>query len=684
MQTHNIVPGTPEWHAHRVTHKNASDAPAMLGCSPYKTRSELIREMATGYVPDVDAGTQARFDDGHRFEAMARPIGEEIIGDDLAPVVGSKGEHSASFDGLTLMGDGPWEHKTLNEEIRAALPHQGRDSHQHNEGAKLGKVYRVQMEQQLLVCGASRNLFSATRWDGSDLKEERHAWYHTDPALRAEILAGWKQADEDKAAYVPAEVVMAPVAKPQMSLPAVSIRVNGSIALVDNLQAFGTALTAYVERINKEPETDQDFADLEATVKALKAAEEALDAAENGALAQTESIDSMRRTVGLYRETARTNRLLVEKLVKVEKENRRTKIISDAVAALQAHVNALQARLGKPYLPAIQGEFQQVVKGLKSIDSMKDKVANELARCKIETNATADRIQANLATLRELASAHAFLFADTAQIVLKANDDLTALVKSRIADHAAAEEKKEAEQRERIRKEEQEKAEKAVSEAKEAEDALVLSFERAARRIEFDSVPYIEKASRQYESTGGDWENDTRPRVVAAFLAGRAYIKDRLDTAKQRAAEAAAVIAAPAAQPIPTAPAITHETVFDVMMPPAVRQAMAPASAQIATAAVELKAAQAAPAGADLSPAAQALNEEQGAARFAKAHTPPTMALGEISTRLGFNCTSVFLASLGFEATTVKAAKLFHSEDFPAICRALIEHIESVCEMQAA
>ena len=60
------------------------------------------------------------------------------------------------------------------------------------------------------------------------------------------------------------------------------------------------------------------------------------------------------------------------------------------------------------------------------------------------------------------------------------------------------------------------------------------------------------------------------------------------------------------------------------------------------------------------------------------------MTLGTISERLGFNVTSAFLATLGFEATTVKAAKLFHEEDFPAICRALIEHIESICEMQAA
>jgi hypothetical protein len=64
----------------------------------------------------------------------------------------------------------------------------------------------------------------------------------------------------------------------------------------------------------------------------------------------------------------------------------------------------------------------------------------------------------------------------------------------------------------------------------------------------------------------------------------------------------------------------------------------------------------------------------------AKPTKAPTLALGTISERLGFNVTSAFLATLGFEATTVKAAKLFHESEFPAICSALIEHIQDVVE----
>lgn len=590
MKVHQLIQGTTEWNTYRAEHFNASDAPAMMGCSPYKTRSQLLHEMATGQVQAVDAATQRRFDEGHRIEALARPLAEKIIGEDLYPVVGSMEEYSASFDGLTMAEDTGFEHKTLNTELREAFADIDTMAPEYREtksaGAILPDAYRIQMEQQLMVSGAERILFMATKWNGDELVEERHCWYASDPKLRAKIGQGWIQFKQDLAAYVPPEVVVAPVAAPQMGLPAVAIQVTGSIALVDNLDKFGAALTAYVERINKKPETDQDFADLEATVKTLKTAEDALDAAESGALAQTDSIDAMRKTVALYRETARSNRLLIEKLVKAEKENRRTAIVSDTAAELVMHVRKLNERLGKPYMPSIPADFQGVVKGLKSLDSMKDKVATELARCKIEANEAADRIQANLETLRELASEHAFLFADTAQLVGKANDDLTALVKSRIADHKAAEVAKEEATRERIRAEEQAKAEQAAREklAKEQSDAAA---------------------------------EEERKRVDAATPAPTQ-----------------------APEPSPSAPAITHEVVTKIMMPPAVHQAIAP-----------------------------------------KPETPPSLKLGQIAERLGFTLTADFLKVLGYEpAATDRASKLYHEEDFPAICQALIAHVAEVSE----
>ena len=110
MQVVNLVQGSPEWHAHRRNHFNASDAPAMLGVSKYTTRDQLLHQYATGLTKEVDANTQNLFDKGHKFEALARPLAENIIGEELSPMVAHEGKLSASFDGITFVGDVIFEH----------------------------------------------------------------------------------------------------------------------------------------------------------------------------------------------------------------------------------------------------------------------------------------------------------------------------------------------------------------------------------------------------------------------------------------------------------------------------------------------------------------------------------------------------------------------------------------------
>lgn len=527
MITHNLIQGTPEWHAYRAEHFNASDAPAMLGMSPYKSRTELLHERSTGMAKEIDASTQALFDNGHRFEALARPLAEEIVGEDLYPVTGSSGEYSASFDGLTMGNDIAWEHKTLNSDIQAA-----------KNAEDLSEYLRVQMEHQLLVSDAEKCLFLASKWDNEGrLIEEVHHWYEPDAELRARITAGWEQFSKDLAEYKHVEVLPAASAEPTMALPALSIQVNGAISLISNLVVFGDRLRSFVDGIDKNPSDDQSFANAEAAVKVLEKAEAALDAAESGALAQTASIDEMRRTVAMYKDLARTTRLMMEKIVKARKETIRIEIMQCGKDKAGEHIAALNQRLGKSYMTAVPVDFAGVMKGKKSISSLSDAVATELARFKIEANAIADKIQINLTTLRELAADHAFLFADTAQIVLKANDDLTSLVKLRIAEHQAAEEKRLATERARIAEEERIKAqaaeqaktaarEKAEFAAKEAEQAEAARL----RKIEDDE----RAAAITLQQDAIDRQNTELQSLEAArqaALASPAMVKEVIQSA---------------------------------------------------------------------------------------------------------------------------------------------------------
>lgn len=457
MQVHHLTQGSPEWHAYRRNHFNASDAPAMLGCSPYKTRDQLIAELATGVTEEVDPATQRRFDDGHRFEALARPLAEQIIGEELAPLVGSEGKYSASFDGLTLMEDTAFEHKSLNKDLRAVMV-------DGCTGAQLPKLYRVQMEQQCMVAGATRVLFMASNWDDQDyLIEERHCWYTPEPELRAEIVAGWAQLETDVAAYVQPEPKPAPVvAAPVETLPAVSVRVDGQLAIVSNLPAFGAALRNFIDRIPAKPSTDQEFADTEAACKALKQTEDALEAAESNALAQLADVDTMRRFVADYRALARTTRLQREKLVALRKEEIRREIVAGGIAALRKHIDELNAAMPVSYMPQVPADFDGAIKGKRTVDSLRSAVNDELARAKIAASEIANRIHANVKTLQ----ASGLVVHDAAALVLKAPDDLAAIITNRVT---AERERQEAE-RERIRKEEADRADREAREKLAADE----------------------------------------------------------------------------------------------------------------------------------------------------------------------------------------------------------------------
>lgn len=436
-------PGSLEWHARRQKSFNASDAGAAMGCDPNKTRSQLLYELYTGIHQGFSDYVQARVvNPGHRIEAMARPIAEEIIGDDLQ-VIGASRDFGlsrplgASMDGITFLEDPAWECKRANDELRAALPHTGRDSADKNDPAAIPKAKRAQMAQQQLVFGHKRTLFTVADVDDhGNVIEERHCWYDAEPDLQREVLATWKQIDADLAVYTPpaTSAVEKVVAEPVESLPAPVVNVTGRIALVDNFKVFEERLRDFLAtKLIREPKTDQDFVNLDAQIKQMKAARESLKAAEAQMLAQVEPVDQAKKTKDMLDKVLQQNVSMAEKILDAEKERRKGEIVAVGIKGLADHIAALNQRLGKPYMPAIPADFGGCIKGLKSLASMEDKVATELARAKIAASEAADRIELNLKWLRENATEYAGLFADAATLVLKSHDDFVAQAQLRIA-----------------------------------------------------------------------------------------------------------------------------------------------------------------------------------------------------------------------------------------------------------
>ena len=460
--------GTPEWMAHRTKSLNASELAAAMGLSSYVKRSDLIAQKSSGIVPEVDAATQQRFDKGHEFEAIARPWAEEIIGDALYPCVLAAEVDglllSASLDGQDVMSEVTWEHKTARADLLASL-----------EAGVIPEEYHPQMEQGLMLSGASRCLFMASNGTRESM---RFAWYESRPDLRAKIIPTWKQFQADIADHQPRQVASVVVAAPVQSLPSVTVNVTGQITITDNFAAFQAKLQEFLDHhLIREPKTDEDFVTLDVQIKAMKGAEAALDAAEGQMLAQIASVDTAKKTKDMLAKLVRDNRLMAEKLLASEKDRRRGEIVAGGVKALQEHVAGLNARLGEPWMPQVPADFGGAIKGKKSLSSMEDAVATELARAKIAANEVADRIQANMQALA--AAGDAASFPDARNLVLKAPDDLAAVIAQRVAETQRRLE----EQRERIRQEEAAKLQREQA-AREAEAARVAAAEQRAREQE--------------------------------------------------------------------------------------------------------------------------------------------------------------------------------------------------------
>lgn len=454
MKIHNVVQGSAEWHALRAQHFTASEAPAMMGASKYQTRTDLLAIKKTGITPDVTHSQQFIFDKGHATEALARPLTEALIGEELYPIVATEGNLLASMDGATMLGETLFEHKLWNESVVAQV-----------KAGDLAPHYYWQLEQQLLVSGAERVIFVCS--DGT-AENFVHMEYRPVAGRAAQLIEGWKQFEADLASFEMADAPSIVVGKAPDELPALRIELTGMVT-ASNLKVFEDSALAVIDSVKTTLSTDQDFADAKKAVKWCSDVEEAVSVAKKQALSQTQSIDELFSSLDRISAHARETRLKVDKLVKAQELLVKTNIKQKAELALADHIAAINKTLGKVTLPHIVSDFAGAMKNKRTIASLQDAVDTELARAKIDASQAADSIRLNLTSLAELAVDHAFLFSDVQQLVTKAYEDLVTLIKFRIAEH---------------QKDEQAKADaKRIAEEQEAKRLAVIKPETVVEKI---------------------------------------------------------------------------------------------------------------------------------------------------------------------------------------------------------
>ena len=478
---HSVAQGSQEWLALRARHYTASEAPAMMGCSPYQTRNELLRQKAHGAVQEVSPAQQRVFDAGHAAEAAFLPHAETLLGCELYPVTVTREVEEglpllASMDGLSMDGLVGYEHKVANASTLDHVRATGTPPDHH--------VW--QLEHQMLVTDAESILFVCS--DGTDGAQSAHCHYRSHPERRAGLVAGWLQFQRDLANpdQIAPAAPAAPAGRAPESLPALRIEVTGMVT-ASNLSEFKQHALGAIRGLNRDLQTDQDFADAEKAVKWCATVEQRIKAAKDHALAQTASIDELFRTLEDVTSECRTARLALDKLVKGRKDEIKAELVAGGVASLRAFVAELNESMPGAYMPAVPVDFGNAIKGLRTVESIRNAVDSELARAKIEAFSISRQIHQNLGAIAAAKAPH--LFADVAALVIKNAGDVLNVISVRTNQEAeriraAAE---------RIRAEEVERVER------EAALRAAAAAERERERIRLAEVARLEQAAAVVE-----------------------------------------------------------------------------------------------------------------------------------------------------------------------------------------
>ena len=392
-----------------------------------------------------------------------------------------------------------------------------------------------------------------------------------------------------------------------------------------NLVEFKAAATAVISSIKTELVTDQDFVDATAAVKYLKDVEDSAKRAKQNALDQTASIAELHRALDEVAGMAATVRKSLDKKITEEKETRKEEIVLKARSELFEHCRKLNERINN-FMPPVTADFAGAIKGLRSLDSMNEKVGNVLREAQYQTSQTADRIEANIKSLEESSSqSWRFLFPDLMAVCNKAADDFAALLAARKASHAAAESAR----IEKIRAEEKAKAEAAAA-AKVAEEARIA-------KAEADAKAATEKAEADRLAAEEIRKLDEQRKAEAMTVAKKLAEETKPDITKSFDQTY------PNGEPMYSKTTIKENGDPMMLDPDGKRSVFCDIDEG------------------DDKPADQ------------------TIKLGEICSRLGFTITAEFLASLGYRpVATDKNAKLYAESQWRGICSALVQHISNV------
>jgi putative phage-type endonuclease len=172
---------SPEWLEWRKSHIGSSEAPVIMGESPYMTLLELYREKKGLESKDRSSWATEK---GNYFEPKARALYELLHDREMPEAIFV---HPV-FEWMSASLDGWCEDEQIILEIKVP----GREVFEMAKAGKVHHQYVWQLEHQLFVTGAKEVHFWCVRTDGGansgNIIESVLVVYRSDPEKRGKLI----------------------------------------------------------------------------------------------------------------------------------------------------------------------------------------------------------------------------------------------------------------------------------------------------------------------------------------------------------------------------------------------------------------------------------------------------------------------------------------------------------------
>lgn len=427
MQKLNLVQGTDAWLEARLNYCTASEAPAMMGESPYMTRLQLL-DLKKGWKANPDPEFKKRlFEKGHKSEAGARVITEMEDLVELENIVGSVVigdlELLASFDGWS--DEMIWEHKEWNAKLA-----------ENTRNGLITPKHYWQLEHQMLVAGKDKIKFTVS--DGTE-KNRVSCTYVTDPERRQQLIDGWILFEKDLENHELEAKDDTVLVSADHKMPVLQAEFKNGV-VVSNLNDVKKDLEILADiELNKELKSDADFVEKDAFTKVVKIARDDLKKLVKSIQDQNATYAQFLQSAGDIDKILQKLQSHGERVVNDEKTRKKDFAISNAQARYEKvieEINKLIAPLKITSFNIPSPNWQAAIRGKKKLESVEAGLDHEFKRIEVEILKAAEDIQEKMKLIEQkVGDKYRDLFPDILTIMLKDIESMGFIIDGRIEAH---------------------------------------------------------------------------------------------------------------------------------------------------------------------------------------------------------------------------------------------------------